>query len=128
MPVSAESAEPSVSPIAAGLRGRCPACGEGHLFDGFLRVAERCDACGLDFEFADSGDGPAIFIMLLAGFVVVAAALVVEVLYQPAYWIHALLWGPLALVLCLGMLRPFKGTLLALQYHHSAAEGRLHKD
>ena len=126
--MSNRSGERAVSPVFAGLRGRCPRCGEGRLFDGFLRVAPRCEACDLDFGFADAGDGPAIFIMLLAGIVVVAAALVVEVVYQPSYWIHALLWVPLAFILCVGMLRPFKGTLLALQYHHDAAEGRLHKD
>ena len=126
--MSQKSGKPSVSPIAVGIRGRCPRCGEGPLFNGFLSVAERCEVCDLDYGFADSGDGPAIFIMLIVGFIVVAAALVVEVVYQPANWIHALLWGPLALILCLGLLRPFKGVLLALQYHHDAAEGRLHED
>jgi uncharacterized protein (DUF983 family) len=95
------------------------------MFNGFLTVTDKCPACGLDYGFADTGDGPAIFIMLIAGFIVAACALVVEVLYQPPYWLHALLWGPLTLVLCLGMLRPFKGVLLALQYHHKAEEGRL---
>jgi uncharacterized protein (DUF983 family) len=98
------------------------------MFNGFLTVTDKCPVCGLDYSFADTADGPAIFIMLIAGFIVAAGALVVEALYQPPYWLHALLWGPLTLILCLAMLRPFKGVLLALQYHHKAEEGRLSGD
>ena len=108
-----------------GLGGRCPRCGEGALFAGFLTVAPRCERCGLDYSFADSADGPAFFVMSFAGFVVVCAALVVEVLFQPPYWLHALLWIPLILVMTLLPLRPAKGLLIALQFHHKAAEGRL---
>lgn len=116
---------PPVSPWSAGLRGRCPRCGTGALFDGFLAVARRCPACKLDYGFADSGDGPAVLIMFVVGFIVAGGALAVEALYQPAYWVHAVLWGPLTLVLCLAMLRPFKGVLLALQWYYQAEEGRL---
>jgi uncharacterized protein (DUF983 family) len=112
-------------PIARGLRGRCPRCGEGHLFNGFVALRERCEKCDLDYSFADAGDGPAIFVILIAGFIVVFAALIVEVLYQPPYWLHAVLWLPLILVVTLGPLRWIKGLLIALQYHHKAAEGRL---
>jgi uncharacterized protein (DUF983 family) len=108
-----------------GLAGRCPRCGEGALFSGFLKVAPRCDKCGQDFTSADSADGPAFFVMSISGFIVVIAALVVEVVYQPPYWVHALLWVPLILVLTIAPLRPVKGLLIALQYHHKAAEGRL---
>ena len=110
--------------ILAGLSCRCPRCGQGKLFQGFLALRPRCEACGLDFGFADSGDGPAVFIMFLAGFIVVGAALITEVLYQPAFWVHAALWLPLILIVTLGPLRPMKGLLIALQYHHKAAEGR----
>lgn len=113
------------SPGVAGLLGRCPRCGEGPLFSGYLTVAPSCRVCNLDYGFADSGDGPAVFIMLITGFIVVAAALVVEVLYQPPYWLHALLWTPLCIGLALLMLRPAKGLLIALQYRHKAQEGRL---
>ena len=109
---------PRISPFRAGLMARCPRCGEGALFSGYLTIAPRCEACKLDYGFADSGDGPAIFIILIAGFIIVAAALIVEVLYQPPYWLHAVLWLPLTGVLCLGFLRPFKATLVALQYRH----------
>ena len=112
------------SPIAAGLACRCPGCGKGKLFAGFLGLRPRCEACGLDYSFADSGDGPAVFVILFAGFIVVFAALVVEILYQPPFWLHALLWGPLILLVTLLPLRPMKGLLIALQYHHKAAEGR----
>jgi len=108
-----------------GLAGRCPRCGQGALFAGFLKVAPRCDHCGQDFSFADAADGPAFFVMSFAGFVVVAAALVVEIVYQPPYWLHALLWIPLILAMTLLPLRPVKGLLIALQFHHKAAEGRL---
>ena len=75
-------------PIGRGLRGRCPRCGDGHLFKGFLSLRPKCEHCGLDYGFADSGDGPAVFVILIAGFVVVFAALITEVLYQPQYWVH----------------------------------------
>jgi uncharacterized protein (DUF983 family) len=109
----------------AGLACKCPRCGKGKLFDGFLTLRSRCDACELDYDFADAGDGPAVFIILFAGFVVVGAALVTEVIYQPPYWVHAALWLPLIALLTLGPLRPMKGLLIALQFHHKAAEGRL---
>ncbi len=110
--------------ILAGLSCSCPRCGKGKLFQGFLTLRPRCEACGLDYSFADSGDGPAVFIMLGAGFIVVGAALITETLYRPPLWVHAALWLPLILVVTLGPLRPMKGLMIALQYHHKAAEGR----
>jgi len=114
-------------PIARGLRCRCPRCGEGRLFAGFLRLRPRCERCGLDFSFADAGDGPAVFVILIGGFIVVFAALITEILYQPPYWLHAALWLPLVLLVTLAPLRLIKGLLIALQYHHKAAEGRLER-
>jgi uncharacterized protein (DUF983 family) len=113
------------NPVMAGLLGRCPRCGKGRLFRGFLALAPRCENCGLDFDFADSADGPAVFVIFFSGFIVAGSALAVEVLYAPPYWVHALLWGPLILITALGPLRPIKGLLIALQYHHQAAEGQL---
>ena len=115
----------SPSPFVAGLTCRCPRCGRGKLFAGFLNLRPRCEDCGLDYSFIDAGDGPAIFVMFLAGFVVVFAALIVEFRYQPPFWLHAVLWLPLILVATLLPLRPMKSLLIALQYHHKAAEGRL---
>jgi uncharacterized protein (DUF983 family) len=116
---------PPQPPIATGLRGRCPCCGEGKLFDGFLRLAPRCPACGLDFAFADSADGPAVFVILIVGFVIAGAALLVEVAYAPPIWVHAVLWAPLVLILCLAFLRPLKGLAVALQFVHKAEQGRI---
>lgn len=115
------------NPISVGLAGRCPRCGQGRIFAGFLTVAPSCRACGLDLGFADSADGPAVFVILIVGFVVAGAALLTEIAYSPPIWVHLLLWLPLVLVLCLGMLRPLKGVLIALQHHHRAEEGRLHR-
>jgi len=110
--------------IGAGVSCACPRCGQGKLFAGFLQLQPRCNVCGLDYSFADSGDGPAVFIMFLAGAIVVGAALITEALYHPPYWVHAVLWLPLILIVTLGPLRPMKGLMIALQYHHGAAEGR----
>jgi uncharacterized protein (DUF983 family) len=115
------------NPILAGLACRCPRCGKGKMFSGFLDLKPRCGACGLDYAFVDAGDGPAVFIILIAGFIVVAAALIVEVRYQPPLWVHAALWLPLILLTTLAPLRSMKGVLIALQYHHKAAEGRLER-
>ncbi len=113
-----------VEPIAAGLRGRCPRCGEGRLFAGFLTVAKECEVCGLDYSFADPADGPAIFVMLIIGFIVVGFALWMEVSMNPPLWVHFVLWIPLTLVLCLPALRLIKGVLITLQYANKAEEGR----
>ena len=110
--------------ILAGLLCACPRCGKGKLFRGFLTLRPRCEVCGLDYGFADAGDGPAVFIILFAGFIVVAAALITEVVYRPPFWVHAALWLPLILIVTLGPLRSMKGLLIALQYHHKAAESR----
>lgn len=116
-----------VSPYLAGIRCRCPRCGQGKLFAGFLDLAKRCDVCGLDNRFADAGDGPAVFVILIAGFLVVGLAVVVEFIWRPPYWVHAVLWIPAVLFVTLGMLRPLKGVLVALQFHHKAAEGLIDK-
>ena len=110
-----------------GIACRCPRCGMGKLYSGFLTLRPKCEACGLDYAFIDSGDGPAVFIILIGGFIVVGCALVVEVKYQPPYWVHAALWIPLVLITTLIPLRSMKSLLIALQFHHSAAEGQLIK-
>jgi uncharacterized protein (DUF983 family) len=116
---------PPVDPVSAGLRGRCPRCGEGRLFDGFLGVGGQCENCGLDYSYADAGDGPAVFVILIIGFVVVGLALWMEVAYGPPIWVQFVLWTPLTLVLGLVSLRLIKGVLLTLQYANKAQEGRL---
>jgi uncharacterized protein (DUF983 family) len=123
----AESAIPPPNPILAGLAGRCPRCGKGSMFAGFIGLKAACESCGLDYSFADAGDGPAVFVIMISGFIVVGAALVVETVYAPPLWVHAALWVPLVLVTAVLPLRPIKGVLIALQYHHRAAEGRLQR-
>jgi uncharacterized protein (DUF983 family) len=108
----------SAGALAAGLRGRCPACGRGDLFTGFLAVVPTCAVCGQRLVGQDSGDGPVAFIVLIVGFVILGAALLVEVRYGWPVWLHLLVWLPLALLLCLGLLRPLKGVLIALQFKH----------
>ena len=116
---------PPVDPIQAGLRGRCPRCGEGKLFKGYLNLKEECGVCGLDNSFADAGDGPAIFVMLIVGFIVGGLALWMEVNYSPPIWLHMVLWIPLTLILSLTSLRWMKGVLITLQYANKAEQGKL---
>ncbi len=113
------------SPFKTGMAGRCPRCGEGALFDGFLHVRPSCTACGLDYTFADSADGPAVFIMLFAGFAILGGVLWLDITYEPPVWVHLAIWLPLSIILCLGLLRPMKGIAIALQYANAAGEGRL---
>ena len=113
-----------MNPLLAGLAGRCPNCGEGPLFRGFLTVADRCDACGYDLGRADSGDGPAVFVILIGGFIVAFAALFTEIAYRPPIWVHLVVFLPLTVVVCGGLLRPMKGLLLAAQFANRAAEAR----
>ncbi|MDP2119475.1 MAG: DUF983 domain-containing protein [Hoeflea sp.] len=120
-----EAHYPPVDPVKAGLRGRCPRCGEGALIEGLLGVKPRCSVCGLDNSFADAGDGPAVFVILIIGFIVVGLALWLEVNYSPALWVHLMLWIPLSTVLSLALLRALKGLMIALQYRHKAAEGQI---
>ena len=91
-------------------------------------MSPRCERCGLDYSFADAGDGPAVFVILIAGFIVVGAALFVQMLYDPPYWLDVLIFLPLILITTLLPLRAIKGLLIALQHHHQAAEGRPHGD
>ncbi|UMY18474.1 DUF983 domain-containing protein [Methylobacterium organophilum] len=111
-------------PIPTGLRGRCPRCGEGHMFKGYLSFRPTCEVCGQDFSAFDSADGPAFFVMSIVGAVVVATALWLEITYEPPMWLHAAVAGTLSIGLSLLLVRPLKGLLAALQFHNKAAEGR----
>jgi uncharacterized protein (DUF983 family) len=112
------------NPLLSGLLGRCPNCGEGYLFEGFLKVAPRCEACGYDLAKADSGDGPAVFVILIAGFLVAFSALITEIAVHPPVWVHLVLWLPATLIVCLVLLRPMKGVMLAAQFKNKASEAR----
>jgi uncharacterized protein (DUF983 family) len=124
---SAAENEPSVSPFKAGLTCSCPRCGGGKLFAGYLTLAPRCETCGLDYAFADSGDGPAVFVILFGGLIAMIAVLVVELVWRPSYWVHAAVGIPVVLAATLLPLRFIKSLLIALQFHHKAAEARVER-
>ena len=116
-------AEPGAA--AVGLRGVCPRCGARTLFANLVRFAPACTACGLDFAAFNVGDGPAAFLTLGVGALVTILAVTVELMFEPPFWVHLLLWLPLSLVLVVGSLRVAKGALLALEYRNAAREGRI---
>ena len=113
---------PPLSPYSTGLRCRCPRCGTGRLFSGFLTIAPRCTHCDLDFSAQDSGDGPAVFVIFIVGPIVTGLAFWFEFTYMPPMWVHLLLWIPAVLGGSLLLLRPLKAILVALQYRHKADE------
>lgn len=113
-----------IDPIRAGLLCRCPNCGKSPLFTGFLKVVERCAACGFDFTRLNTGDGAAIFIMQIAGGAVVFGALFVQVAYSPPIWAMLLVALPLVAALSLGLMRPGKGVMIALQMRNLQSSPR----
>ncbi len=116
---------PVQSTVNVGFKSRCPRCGEGKLFDGLLEPAERCNSCNLDYSFIDAGDGPAVFVIMLLGFVVLGLALMVDSAFSPPVWVHVILWLPLISVLGIFAMRVIKGMLIAQQYTHNAKQGTL---
>ena len=106
------------NPFLAGLAGRCPNCGEGHLFEGFLKVSRSCEACGFDLASADSGDGPAVFVILGLGAIVMLLVFWVEFRFEPPWWLHVLIWLPFTFGAAVWMLRVLKAWLIAQQYTH----------
>lgn len=113
---------PAVSPLAAALGAKCPRCGRGRLFKGFLTVAERCSVCGLDLARHDSGDGPAVFLIFILGFTAVPLALWLEFTYAPPIWVHVLALGGFVVGLTVALLRPSKALTVALQYRHRSRD------
>jgi uncharacterized protein (DUF983 family) len=110
------------APYLAGALGRCPNCGDGPLFSGFLKVAPRCTSCGFDLAKADSGDGPAVFVIFIAGFVAAFGILLTEVMFSPPIWVDFVVWLPVAVILSLALLRPLKGVMIAAQFANRASE------
>jgi len=113
------------TPIEVGVRGLCPRCGERTLFRAVAGFTPRCSACGLDFAGFNVGDGPAAFLTLIVGALIVGAAIAVELIFHPPFWVHLVVWIPLTALLVTGALRVAKGMLLALEYRNAAREGRL---
>lgn len=120
--------QPHTSPVSAAIGGRCPRCGQGALFRQVLNLRERCTACGLDYKFIDTGDGPAVFVIFILGFLMMGSALYVEFTFEPPVWVHVVAWGLLTPLVALGLLRLIKGALIGQQFKHKAEEGRLSGD
>jgi len=110
--------------LLAGVLCRCPHCGQGPLFRGLLSVKDRCAVCGFDLKSADSGDGPAVFVILIAGFVACFGMVFHEVAARPPWWLLLMIWPLVGIITCLALLRPAKSLLIALQFHNRAGEGR----
>ena len=119
---------PTASVVAAGLKARCPRCGEGALFTKGLTLREKCERCGLSYAFADAGDGPAVFAIFILGAVVLGGALLLEFKGHAPVWLHIVLWGIVTPVFAFFLLRVLKATLIALQYKHKAEQGRFAAD
>ena len=111
--------------LRASLFGRCPRCGKGALFRGYLAIAPCCSACGLDFATFDVGDGAAALVILVVGALVCGGALWVEFTFHPPLWLHAVLWTPVIAAATFVFLRVIKAALLVLQYKHRAGEGKI---
>ncbi len=109
-----------IDPIRAGLLCRCPDCGRGRLFAGFLKVVERCEACDYDFRPLNTGDGAAVFVMQAAGAPVVFGALFIQISWAPPVWVVAAAALPLVAGLSLALMRPAKGVMIALQMRDRA--------
>ncbi|MEJ7927516.1 DUF983 domain-containing protein [Sphingobium sp. AN641] len=111
-----------LSLIEAGVRGRCPRCGQGHIFSGFLAVRDHCEMCGLSYDFADPADGPAVFVQLFACVPGVIFIVMLEIMARPPLWVHLALGVPILLLTTVLPLRPIKGWLVAAQYATRAQE------
>jgi len=116
------TARAPVSPWAAGLKLRCPQCGEGKVFASYLRFRDTCAACGADFKAADAGDGPAVFVILIVGAIVAPLLIVLQFGLDLPGWLALTITMIAAIVLCLAILPPFKALLFALQWKHKARE------
>jgi uncharacterized protein (DUF983 family) len=112
-------------PLVSALKGLCPRCAAPGLFAGAVRFAPRCRACGLGYAAFNVGDGPAAFLIMIVGGLIVALAIVTQLSFQPPFWVHILLWLPLTIGAVVGALRIAKGLLLALEYRNAAREGRI---
>jgi uncharacterized protein (DUF983 family) len=112
----------SPPPILTGLRLRCPQCGQGEVFQGYLRFRDHCRACAADFRAADAGDGPAVFVILVVGALVAPLLIILQFGLHLPDWMALALTMAAAVALCLALLPPFKSVLFAMQWKHKARE------
>jgi uncharacterized protein (DUF983 family) len=129
-PAGAAEGTPFVAPslLQASLKGLCPRCGCPSLFAGGIKFAPRCSRCGLDFAQFNVGDGPAAFLTLILGTIVVALAIWLELAVGPPLWVHMLIWIPVTAAGVIGSLRLAKGALMTAEYRNAAREGRIAGD
>ncbi len=113
------------SPVQAALTGLCPRCGERSLFAGMIAFATKCRRCGLDFTAFNVGDGPAAFLTLILGTIIVGLAVWLQIAFDPPLWVQMIVWVPVALVLTVLALRVAKAALLGAEYRNVAREGRI---
>jgi uncharacterized protein (DUF983 family) len=125
LPLAPNGEWPHCPPVATGLRGHCPRCGQGRLFDGFLTLRHGCEICGLSYDFADPADGPAFFVICFGCIPAVTFALMLQILAEPPFWVHLFTSLPFLVATCLLPLRPLKGWLVCSQFVFTAREGRL---
>jgi uncharacterized protein (DUF983 family) len=114
-----------------GFRGKCPHCGEGHLFGNFLKVADRCQACGEEFFHHRADDLPAYLVIAVVGHLVVPAILAIETAYAPAVWLQLAIWLPVTLFASLALLQPTKGAIVGLQWQlgmHGFEKSKLRRE
>ena len=123
--MSTDGKWPPLPPVHTGIRCRCPRCGQGKMFDGFLTLKKKCELCGLDYTFADPADGPAFFVICFACVPSVFLGVWLEVQYHAPLWVHALVTLPFLLATCIPPLRPLKGWLVASQFFFKAEQGRV---
>jgi uncharacterized protein (DUF983 family) len=113
-----DQASPKAVNFKAAALGRCPVCQKGKLFCGFLKVCESCSHCGTSFTKAGTGDGPVVFVILIAGFAACFGMMYMELTYSPPLWLQLAVWIPVAGLLSLLLMRPLKGLMLAAQLRH----------
>jgi len=116
------------SPFQTGIRGLCPRCQQGHLFKGYLTLADNCEACSLDYSFADPADGPAFFSMTIAAVPALLFGIWLQTTFKFPIWMHIFTTLPITILFCVLLLRPIKGWLVCSQYIHKAQEGQIDTD
>ncbi|PKP91600.1 MAG: hypothetical protein CVT77_11760 [Alphaproteobacteria bacterium HGW-Alphaproteobacteria-16] len=109
----------------SAFKGACPRCGARTLFAGWVKFGDRCGSCGLNYSAFNVGDGPAAFLTLIIGTIIVILSVWLELAAAPPVWLHLLIWPPVTLAMVVLSLRWAKGALLALEYRNAAREGRL---
>ena len=112
----AQMARPVFRSLLRGAACRCPKCGNGRLYGGYLQTADQCSACDLELHHHRADDAPPYFTMVIVGHVVIGLVLFAEMSYSPPVWVHMALWLPLALIMSLALMRPIKGVIIGLQW------------